>query len=397
MTQTRGPASPATPSPQIPPGQPGHAAAPAGTGPATVPLERLRGFHPGWFGAVMGTAIVGVAAYLNPGNLPGLATAARDAGQVMAVLAAVLAVVLGVPYLTRWVRHRDAALADLRDPMAGALYGTFPGGILVLGATAAIIGPSLMPAGTARTLTAALAWAGVPLAFAISVTFAYLLFARPATAHQAVNGGWFIPPVVNIVVPMVLVPLIPGASPATARLLLAACYAFWGMGFLLFLLVATTLHHRLIEHPLPHAGLAPSLWIGLGPVGVGTITLVKMAAAGTAAFGPRAGAVAAVSRLAATALWGFGIWWLAAAIVLLADYLRHGPLPYGLGWWAFTFPLGAFTVATLTLARAWHLTLLEWAGAALFILLAAFWLTVTARTLRALRTGEAWHPAAPPR
>ena len=391
MTQTRGPSAPA-PTPQVPPG-PGQG---AGNEPA-APLARLRGFHPGWFGAVMGTAITGVAAYLNPGNLTGLAAAARDAGQVMAVLAAVLAVVLGVPYVARWFRHRDAALADLRDPVAGALYGTFPGGILVLGATAAIIGPSLMPASTARTLTAALAWAGVPLAFAISVTFAYLLFARPGTAHQAVNGGWFIPPVVNIVVPMVLVPLIPGASPATARLLLVACYAFWGMGFLLFLLVATTLHHRLIEHPLPHAGLAPSLWIGLGPVGVGTITLVKMAAAGTAALGPQAGAVAAVSRLAATALWGFGIWWLAAAIVLLAGYLRHGPLPYGLGWWAFTFPLGAFTVATLTLARAWHLTLLEWAGAALFILLAAFWLTVTARTLRAVRTGEAWRPAAPPR
>ena len=301
----------------------------------------------------------------------------------MAILAAALAVVLGVPYVARWVRHRDAALADLRDPVAGALYGTFPGGILVLGATAAIIGPSLMPASTARTLTAALAWAGVPLAFAISVTFAYLLFARPGTAHQAVNGGWFIPPVVNIVIPMVLVPLIPGPRPPPPGLL-AACYAFWGMGFLLFLLAATTLHHRLIEHPLPHAGLAPSLWIGLGPVGVGTITLIKMAAAGTAALGPQAGAVTAVSLLAATALWGFGIWWLVAAIVLLAGYLRHGPLPYGLGWWAFTFPLGAFTVATLTLARAWHLTVLEWAGAALFILLAAFWLTVTARTLRAL-------------
>jgi C4-dicarboxylate transporter/malic acid transport protein len=383
----------ATVTPPVPPG-PGQEPA---AGPADAPLARLRGFHPGWFGAVMGTAIVGVAAYLNPGNLSALASASRGIGQAMAVLAAVLALVLGVPYVARWFRHRDAALGDLRDPVAGALYGTFPGGILVLGAAAATVGPSLMPAGAARTLTAALAWAGVPLAFAISVIFAYLLFARPGTGHDAVNGGWFIPPVVNIVVPMVLVPLIPGASPATARLLLMACYAFWGMGFLLFLLVATTLHHRLIEHPLPHAGLAPSLWIGLGPVGVGAITLLKMAGAATAVLGPQAGAVTAVSRLAATALWGFGVWWLAAAIVLLAGYLRRGPLPYGLGWWAFTFPLGAFTVATLTLARTWHLSLLEWAGATLFVLLAAFWLAVTARTLRAVRTGEAWRAAAPAR
>lgn len=381
-----------TVTPPVPPGAgPG-----PGAGPADAPLALLRGFHPGWFGAVMGTAIVGVAAYLNPGNISGLASASRHTGQVMAILAAVLAVILAVPYVARWLRNRDAALADLRDPVVGALYGTFPGGILVLAAAAASIGPSLMPADAARTLTAALAWAGVPLAFAISVIFAYLLFARPEIGHEAVNGGWFIPPVVNIVVPMVLVPLIPGASPTTARLLLMACYAFWGTGFLLFLLVATTLHHRMVASPLPGAGLAPSLWIGLGPVGVGAITLVKMGGAATV-LGPEAGAVAAVSRLAATALWGFGVWWLAAAIVLLAGYLRRGPLPYGLGWWAFTFPLGAFTVATLTLARAWHLGLLEWSGAVLFVLLAAFWLVVTAWTLRAVRTGEAWRPAAPAR
>ena len=189
----------------------------------------------------------------------------------------------------------------------------------------------------------------MPLAFAISVIFAYLLFARSEIVHESINGGWFIPPVVNIVVPMVLVPLVPGASPATARLLLMASYAFWGMGFLLFLLVATTLHYRLVASPLPHAGLAPSLWIGLGPIGVGAITLLKMAAAASAALGPQASAIASLSRIGATALWGFGVWWLAAAILLLAGYLRRGPLPYGLGWWAFTFPLGAFTVATLTL------------------------------------------------
>lgn len=45
------------------------------------------------------------------------------------------------------------------------------------------------------------------------------------------------------------------------------------------------MHHRLVAHALPHAGLAPSLWIGLGPIGVGAIALVKMASAGTAGFG----------------------------------------------------------------------------------------------------------------
>ena len=56
--------------------------------------------------------------------------------------------------------------------------------------------------------------------------------------------------------------------------------------------------------------------------------------------------VVVISQLAATGLWGFGVWWLAVAVALLVRYLRTGPLPFGLGWWAFTFPLGAFTVGT---------------------------------------------------
>lgn len=47
--------------------------------------------------------------------------------------------------------------------------------------------------------------------------------------------------------------------------------------------------------------------------------------------------------------------------------------------WAFTFPLGANTVATLQLARTWHTSGLERAGAALFLLLAVFWLLVSTR------------------
>jgi len=358
-----------------------------------APLARLRGFHPGWFGVVMGTAIVGVAASLNPGGIASLAPAARALSQMMVVLAAVLAVVLAVPYAGRWIVHRDAALADLRDPVTGALYGTLPGGILVLAAAAAAVGPTLLPAPAVRDLVAVLAWVGVPLAFAMSVVFAYLLFLRSELVPETVNGGWFIPPVVNIVVPLVLVPLVPGSSPATARALLLASYGFWGMGFLLYLLIVTMLYHRLVLHPLPHAGLAPSLWIGLGPIGVGSLALVKMAAAGTAVFGPLGPAVALGSRLVATALWGFGVWWLAAAALLLLHYLRSGPLPYGIGWWGFTFPLGAYTVATLTLARAWSLSGLGWAGAGLFVLLALFWLVVAGRTIWALRTGEAWRAA----
>jgi C4-dicarboxylate transporter/malic acid transport protein len=338
----------------------------------------------------MGTAIVAVAAYLNPGNLSALRGPARGLGEVMAVFAGVLFLVIGIPYVTRLFLHPDAALRDMKDPTIGPLYGTLPGGILVLAAMVTIVGPALVPQGVASAIVTWLVWIGVPLAFGNSVIFAYLLFVRSEISPEAISGAWFIPPVVNIIVPMVLVPLIPGASPAIGRLLLMGAYAFWGIGALSFLLVVSLLHDRLVLHSLPPASLAPSLWIGLGPLAVGALSLVKMASAGTGVFGSAAPTIEMISRITATALWGFGLWWLAGAILLLTRYRRQGPLPYGIGWWAFTFPTGAYTVCTILLARAWEVRLVEGFGAVLFLLLTAFWIVVAGRTVWALRTGEVW-------
>ena len=367
---------------------PGLRPSPDGGLAAALPLDEPPGgprdFHPGWFGAVMGTAIVAVTAYLNPGHVSRLASTSRVVGQTMAIVAIALAIVLLIPYIARMILHPHAAWADLRNPAVGALYGTLPGGILVIAATYAAIGPSWYSVSSVRDVVAILDWVGIPLAFLTSVIFAYLLFERSEIVPESVNGGWFIPPVVNIIVPLVLAPLVPGVSATSARTLMLMAYGFWGMGFVLYVLVLSMLYQRLTLHPLPHAGLAPSLWIGLGPVGVGALALLKMSAVGAVLFGSVAPSVGLVSEIAATMLWGFGAWWLIAAALLLVHYLRSGPLPYGIGWWGFTFPLGAFTAATLTLASAWQLGSLQWIGAGLFVLLCVFWLIVAGRTIWSL-------------
>lgn len=365
-------------------------AAPAQAQAAIPPLGRLHGFHPGWFGAVMGTAVVGVVAYQNPGNTAGLRDATHSAGVFMVALAAVLAVGLGVPYVVRWLSHPGAAIADLRNPVAGALYGTFPGGLLVLAVGIATVGPSLNAPDAVTTTVAILATIGVILAFGISVVFAYLLFATPQIGPQTANGAWFIPPVVNIVAPLALAPLVSKVAPADGVTLVVAGYAFLGMGLLLFVLVASLIYDRMVFHPLPAAPLAPSLWIGLGPVGVGVLGLLRLAQVGAPIWGPSAAAVSTMSSVGATILWGFGLWWLAAAILLLAGYLRAGRLPYSVGWWAFTFPLGAYAAATLALARAWQSGVMEDLAVVLFVLLVIFWIVVSAGTLRAVRSGQAW-------
>ncbi len=355
----------------------------------------LRCFHPGWFAAVMGTGIVGIAFAANPGNWSQLQGGANDAARVMAVITAVLFVGLAGPYALRWLRYPKEALADFRNPLVGPLYATVPAGMLVAAVVASSVGPLLVSPAVVYDLVFWLAWLGVPLTFVVGVAFVYSLMSSRSTAMEAVNGAWFIPPVANIVVPLVLVPLMTHADPATARLLLLTSYAFWGMGFVLFLLVLSLLHDRLVLHPLPQAAMAPSLVIGLGPVGVGALALIKISAAGAPVFGSLAPTIGLISLIAGSILWGFGLWWFAAAAVVMVRYLAQGPLPYGMGWWAFTFPLGAFTMATLALARGWQLAYVDYLAVGLVVLLVLLWLMVAVRTVWATVTGEAWAPNRP--
>jgi C4-dicarboxylate transporter/malic acid transport protein len=347
----------------------------------------LTTFHPGWFGAVMGTAVVGIIAAKNPGGFSDLATTMKDLSIGAVALAALIAVLVGVTYLMRWSLHPREAWADMRDPVVGPLHATFPGGILVLAVGIASVGGQVLPVSSVPTVVEVLDAIGVPLALAVGLVFAYLLFTLDLADRRLVNGGWFIPPVVTIIVPVVLVPLLGQVQRPAARLLLFTGYAFYGIGFVLFLLVLGMLHDRLVTRELPPSGMAPSLWIVLGPTGVGAAALVELAHGTVSVLGPKAGPLELVSLVGATAIWGFGAWWLLVASSLIGRYMKHGGIAYGVGWWGFTFPLGALTLATTSLGSGWSVPVIGDLALALLVALVVVWLVVAAATLVALVSG----------
>ena len=67
------------------------------------------------------------------------------------------------------------------------------------------------------------------------------------------------------------------------------------------------------------------------------------------------------------------------AMLVAGRYLRDG-LPVNMGWWGFTFPLGVYAAATLTLARQTRLLPLAVIGTVLVGLLLLLWGIVFMRT-----------------
>ena len=48
-------------------------------------------------------------------------------------------------------------------------------------------------------------------------------------------------------------------------------------------------------------------------------------------------------------LWGVGLFWLANAVLTIGDMARRQKIPFNMGWWGFTFPLGVYAANTMEL------------------------------------------------
>jgi tellurite resistance protein TehA-like permease len=142
---------------------------------------------------------------------------------------------------------------------------------------------------------------------------------------------------------------------------------------------------RLALHKLPDEDMAASGWLALGPIGTGALGLVLLggnappvfAAAGLSGVGDVA---VGLGIIGGTMLWGYGAWWLLLAVLKTAWYLRDG-MPFNLGCWGFTFPLGVYSLATLALAHATRLSFFSVIGGVLVACLTVLWLIVAVLTI----------------
>jgi tellurite resistance protein TehA-like permease len=65
-------------------------------------------------------------------------------------------------------------------------------------------------------------------------------------------------------------------------------------------------------------------------------------------------------------------------------YVWHQTMPFNLGWWGLTFPLGVYAAGTDLLYHAFGTAIFSWAAQGFFALLATFWVVVATLTIRHL-------------
>ncbi|UYQ61198.1 TDT family transporter [Streptomyces peucetius] len=354
--------------------------------PASAPrLPSLRHLGPNWYAAVMGTAIVAGAGVALPVDVPGLRAACTGVWALSAVL---LAVVL-TARAAHWVHHRDQARAHLLDPAVAPFYGCLSMALLAVGGGTLTLGADVVGEGPATTAGFALFGAGTFVGLVTAVAVPYLMVVRHRLTPGSASPVWLLPvvaPMVSASTGPLLVPHLPPGQWREAMLL--ASYTMFGLSLLATMLVLPVVFARLVHHgPLPLA-LTPSLFLVLGPLGQSTTAVHKLAdVAPEAIEAAYASALGALALVHGVPVMGFALLWLALAAAMVLRAARRG-MPFTMGWWAFTFPVGTCVTGAGALAERTGLVAYAWLSVGLYAFLVTAWAVAAALTVRGLLCRE---------
>jgi len=346
----------------------------------------LRHFTPNWFATAMGTGILAVCL----GQFPG-SPALHAAGEALWLANIGLFAVLSCMYAGKWLLHPGAALRAFDHPVVSMFFGCIPMGLATIVNGFLIFGPTLF-GDAAVAIASELWWADAGLALLAGLAIPLVMFTRQQHAIEHMSAIWLLPIVASEVTAASGGLLVPHLAEGTQLPVLFASFVLWSCSVPLALGILIILFLRMALHKLPPAGMAATSFLALGPVGTGALGLAlfsvngeqALAAGGLGALAP---AISGAALLGAVLLWGYGLWWLGLAVAITINHLRQG-LPFNLGWWGYTFPIGVYAVATLRLSSIFPLPALAGFGEVLVAALAAIWIVVACRTCRGAYDGS---------
>lgn len=274
--------------------------------------------------------------------------------QALAGLALCLGLLLGALYLLKWLRHPQAVRAELAHPVAGPLMAAMPLATLLavafygqpdrFGWLALAVGAMALQARITLPVVSGLV-TGNPTAWAMT----------PALYMPPVGGGFI------------------GALAFQALGFPSLAALLYGMGLASWFLLEARVLNRLFEGPLPEPA-RPTIGIELAPPALATLTAATL-------WPSLPGAVLLV---------GLG---LAAGplVTVLARYRWWSKVPFGAGFWSFSFPVAALASGVIEATLRSH-TPFWIAGTALAMACGVF-LFLTVRTLALLLRGRLIPPA----
>ncbi|MCE4620276.1 MAG: hypothetical protein F7C33_04555 [Desulfurococcales archaeon] len=312
-------------------------------------FERIKGMSVTWFSFNLATSAIVLSTFAL-GNLEGY--------QSMLSLARLLAYVNTVTYLIavilysiRVVAGWDSFRRVVRSPLQGPFLSTIGIATMMLSLDWSLVLGNIVVA-------EAFFYIGLLVHTLLFIVIMYFLERHPGIEVHYMNPGWYMPAVGNVLVPYVGMILAGKGVPVSKSLL----GIYLGAGTLMWTALFAIWLYRAIFFSPPPARLMATTWINLAPPAV--IPLSYEALLG---FTPSVyqslyreaihGAASPVMVKLLTSMfdffyytfWGTAGLLFALVIAITASHVRNRDIEFAESWWAFVFPLAAYSISTIHL------------------------------------------------
>lgn len=298
----------------------------------------LEGLSPAYFGMVMATGIISIAAQLID---------LRLIAHILFYLNCVFYITLWILTILRVIRYPRPFLNDLKDHLSGPGFFTTVAGTGVLGSQFVVL--------RADYYIATILWA---IAAVLWITLTYTVFAgftvkeKKPSLDKGISGGWLLAVVATQSI-SVLAALLAAHVDQPGKLEMNfLALSMWLWGGMLYIWMMSLIFYRYTFFPFLPSDLSPPYWINMGAMAISTLAgSLLILNSGDAPF---LASLLPFIKGFTVFYWATGTWWI--PMLLILSIWRHGhqgfPLHYDPLYWGAVFPLGMYAACTHRMIEA---------------------------------------------
>jgi tellurite resistance protein TehA-like permease len=303
--------------------------------PAGTPLAEL---SPAYFGMVMATGIVSLAADMMA--MPLLANA-------LLVLNCLFYLVLWGLTLLRMAYHGRRVATDLIDHSRGPGFFTLVAGTCILGSQFVLLTDNYAIAKILWVLSIVL-WLGLTY----SIFTGFTVKAHKPSLQEGISGAWLLAIVATQSV-AVLGTLLAVHIEQPGRLEINFfALSMWLWGGMLYIWMMSLIFFRYTFFPFSPADLSPPYWINMGAMAISTLGGALLIQ--NAHEAPFLLSLLPFIKGFTVFYWATGTWWIPMLLILgvWRHVYKRFPLRYDPLYWGAVFPLGMYAVSSQQMINA---------------------------------------------
>ncbi|KAI1342826.1 sulfite efflux pump SSU1 [Xylariaceae sp. FL0016] len=352
-----------------------------------------------WYGSTMGTGVVSILLFTFSTIYMQASSVLFQLSVIVYIINVALFTLILLMTLLRYLLYPKLFVMMVSDPGQAMYLGTLPMGFAtILNMTVNVTVPKF--GGPWASIVWAFWWVDVAISLATALGVPWLLQVKHhgITDLENMTAAWLLPIVAPIVAATTGAVVASALDPDRALVVILTSYAILGTGLPAALSILVIYYLRLATKKLPPPEQMTSTFLPLGPLGSGGFATQKLGEQALRVF-PITETLPAISDesrllvgeilytmgfIAAVILWGFGLMWLFFAGLSVTKQR----VPFSLGWWAFTFPLGVFAASTLTMGINLPSMTFQIIGTVFGGIVMSFWLMVVCVLLSRLASGK---------